>query len=261
MFQYLAKFYQLLRGKRLSPELPYSFLRQGIKHCHNDGRLVIIRKICLLLSSCSSICEWRSVSFVKKVLSLLTVKWRNFIPLLQKKWSICFIFWLTQQVLQQVLLSRSFLKIEFLFPKSQLNDVTCSCHCKRVWVTTVVHTKHWPAFLVWTWELLAQKKKTLLQQFHMNRASGLPVSPHQCNCLAWVFWIENMSRISASGNFFSIYLFTERNRKIALESFFVWFQECGKSRDVTVMLQPRCILPFCVTHKSLVWFLRWRTIT
>lgn len=84
MLQYLTKFCQLFRKKGCVLNSSTSFLRQGIKFCHNDGSLVIIRKICLLLSSYSSICEWRSVSFMKNVLSWLTVKWRNVIPLLQK---------------------------------------------------------------------------------------------------------------------------------------------------------------------------------
>lgn len=113
--------------------------------------------------------------------------------------------------------SRSFLKIQFLFPKSQLNAVTCSCHCKRVWVATVVHTKHWPAFLVWTWALLAQKKK-LLQQFHMNRASELPVS-----LISVTVWHKNLLNRKYEQNlclweFFFLFIYLQREtKKIALE--------------------------------------------
>lgn len=57
MLQYLTKFCQLFREKGCVLNSSASFLRQGIKFCDNDGSLVIIRKICLLLSSYSSICE------------------------------------------------------------------------------------------------------------------------------------------------------------------------------------------------------------
>lgn len=185
MLQYLTKFCQLFRKKGCVLNSSTSFLRQGIKFCHNDGSLVIIRKICLLLSSYSSICEWRSVSFMKNVFSWLTVTKSEETLFFYSRSSDPYVSYplLTYPASSTFAVARSFLKIQFLFPKSQLNYVTCSCPCKRVWVTPVVYTKHWPAFLVWTWELLAQKKQ-LLQQFRMNRASGLPVSLHQCNCLA-----------------------------------------------------------------------------
>lgn len=61
--------------------------------------------------------------------------------------------------------------------------------------------------------------------------------------------------------FFLFICLLRETKKFALESFFFWLQKCGKSRDVTVVLQPRCILPFCVTHKSLVLFFGWRTTT
>lgn len=57
MLQYFTEFCQLFREKSCVLNSSTSFLRQGIKFCHNDGSLVIIRKICLLLSSYSSICE------------------------------------------------------------------------------------------------------------------------------------------------------------------------------------------------------------
>lgn len=46
MLQYLTKFCQLFREKSCVLNSSTSFLRQGIKFCHNDGSLVIIRKIC-----------------------------------------------------------------------------------------------------------------------------------------------------------------------------------------------------------------------
>lgn len=79
MLQYFTKFCQLFREKSCVLNSSTSFLRQGIKFCYNDGSLVIIS---LLLSSYSSICEWRSVFFIKNVLINCQVK--KLILLLQK---------------------------------------------------------------------------------------------------------------------------------------------------------------------------------
>lgn len=152
-------------------------------------------------------------------------------------------------------MSRSFLKIQFLFPKSQLNAVTCSCHCKRVWVATVVHTKHWPAFLVWTWALLAQKKNCCNNSIWTEPLDSLFlfISVTVCH--------KNLLNRKYEQNLclweFFFYLFTERNQKNCFRVSLSDFRNVGKVEMWQLCSSLDAFCPF-VWHTEPCAFLRMK---
>lgn len=114
----------------------------------------------------------------------------------------------------------------------------------------MVYVKYWPAFLIRTCELPAQKKQ-LLQRFRMNRASAPAVS-----LINVTLWHRNLLNRKYEQNLclweFFFCLFIERVWRVFFLSFSdMWLQKCGKGKGVAVVLQPRCALPCFVTYKAL----------